>query len=228
MVTHQRLVRSETTDGFATGTAGVRGAPSLKRALDVVGASLGLVVAAPLLGLCAIAIKCTSRGPVLYSQVRIGKDGAPFRILKLRTMRADAELRLADVMHLNVHARDLGDGRMYKIAGDPRVTSVGRVIRRFSLDELPQLVNVIRGDMSLVGPRPPLPAEVAAYGDDVRRRLLVKPGLTGLWQVSGRSDLPWEECVRLDLRYVENWSISMDLLILARTFLAVIRGVGAY
>jgi lipopolysaccharide/colanic/teichoic acid biosynthesis glycosyltransferase len=108
------------------------------------------------------------------------------------------------------------------------VTPVGRVLRRWSLDELPQLLNVVRGEMSLVGPRPPLPSEVAQYGDDVRRRLLVKPGLTGLWQVSGRSDLPWEECVRLDLRYVENWSVSLDLLILLRTFFAVTRGRGAY
>jgi lipopolysaccharide/colanic/teichoic acid biosynthesis glycosyltransferase len=117
---------------------------------------------------------------------------------------------------------------LFKLRRDPRVTPIGRFLRRWSLDELPQLLNVVRGDMSLVGPRPPVPGEVAGYGDDVRRRLLVKPGLTGLWQVSGRSDLPWEDYVRLDLYYVENWSVSLDLLILARTFFAVVRGRGAY
>jgi exopolysaccharide biosynthesis polyprenyl glycosylphosphotransferase len=166
----------------------------------------------------ALIVKLTSPGPAVFRQPRVGRNGQLFTIWKFRTMRIDAQ---------RPDGND-ADGLLFKLRADPRVTAIGRVLRRWSLDELPQLVNVIRGDMSLVGPRPPLPAEVAAYGDDVRRRLLVKPGLTGLWQVSGRSDLPWEECVRLDLRYVENWSISMDLLILARTFLAVIRGVGAY
>jgi exopolysaccharide biosynthesis polyprenyl glycosylphosphotransferase len=174
------------------------------------------VLALPLTVIAAI-VKLTSPGPAVFRQLRVGRDGELFTIWKFRTM-VDSE---------RPDGND-ADGPLFKLRADPRVTAIGRVLRRWSLDEMPQLVNVIRGDMSLVGPRPPLPAEVAAYGDDVRRRLLVKPGLTGLWQVSGRSDLPWEECVRLDLRYVENWSISLDLLILARTTLAVIRGVGAY
>jgi len=138
-------------------------------------------------------------------------------------MYIDAEARLAELRHLNDY-----DGVLFKMRNDPRITRVGRWLRRFSLDELPQVFNVIRGQMSLVGPRPPLPEEVAAYPDDARRRLVVKPGMTGLWQVSGRSDLPWEEAVRLDLRYVENWSIPMDLAILLRTLTAVSRGSGAY
>ena len=200
-----------------------RGRP-LKRALDIVGAFLGLVVAAPLLALIAIGIKCTSRGPVLYSQVRIGKGGAPFRIYKLRTMSANAELRLADVMHLNVHARDLGDGRMYKIGDDPRVTKVGRFLRRFSLDELPQLVNVIKGEMSLVGPRPLTPMEDRHVVGWARTRSSVAPGITGLWQVLGRNHIPFEEMMRLDYGYVTGWSFAADLKLLARTIPAVMQG----
>ena len=142
---------------------------------------------------------------------------------KFRTMYLDAQARLAEIRHLNQY-----DHVLFKMRDDPRVTRVGRVLRRFSLDELPQLVNVLRGQMSLVGPRPPLPEEVAVYPADVRRRLAVRPGLTGLWQVSGRSDLPWEEAVKLDLRYVENWSFSLDLMILLRTLSAVCRASGAY
>jgi lipopolysaccharide/colanic/teichoic acid biosynthesis glycosyltransferase len=138
-------------------------------------------------------------------------------------MHTDAEARLAELRHLNEV-----DGVLFKLRDDPRVTRVGRMLRKFSLDELPQLLNVLTGSMSLVGPRPPLPVEVAAYADDMRRRLAVRPGMTGLWQVSGRSDLPWEEAVRLDLRYVENWSLSLDLVILLRTMSAVARGAGAY
>jgi lipopolysaccharide/colanic/teichoic acid biosynthesis glycosyltransferase len=138
-------------------------------------------------------------------------------------MCADAEQRLVTLQDRNEH-----DGVLFKIREDPRVTRVGRFIRKYSLDELPQLINVVRGEMSLVGPRPPLPSEVAQYADAVRRRLLVKPGITGLWQVSGRSDLSWEESVRLDLRYVENWSFTVDLMILWKTVFAVIRGAGAY
>ncbi|HEY9474959.1 MAG TPA: sugar transferase, partial [Mycobacteriales bacterium] len=141
-----------------------------------------------------------------------------------RTMVADAERRLHEVAHLNRHP----DGPLFKVMGDPRVTPLGMFLRRYSLDELPQLLHVLTGRMSLVGPRPPLPDEVAAYTDEVRRRLLVKPGLTGLWQISGRSDLTWDESVRLDLRYVENWSFALDLLILKKTLSAVIRGTGAY
>jgi lipopolysaccharide/colanic/teichoic acid biosynthesis glycosyltransferase len=168
----------------------------------------------------AVLVRVTSPGPALFRQERIGRDGHAFTIWKFRTMYAGSDSRLP--------ASNDADGVLFKLRRDPRVTPIGRILRRYSLDELPQLLNVLHGDMSLVGPRPPLPSEVEQYGDDVRRRLLVKPGLTGLWQVSGRSDLPWEECVRLDLRYVENWSISFDLLILARTLLAVVRGVGAY
>jgi lipopolysaccharide/colanic/teichoic acid biosynthesis glycosyltransferase len=144
-------------------------------------------------------------------------------IFKFRTMYLDAEACLAELRHLNEH-----DGVLFKIRNDPRVTRVGLWLRRLSLDELPQLFNVVRGQMSLVGPRPPLPEEVAVYPDDVRRRLAVKPGMTGLWQVSGRSDLPWEEAVRLDLRYVENWSLSLDMVIMVRTLTAVLRTSGAY
>ena len=195
----------------------------VKELFDRFGALTLLLLFAPVLLCVALWVRCTSRGPVLFRQVRVGRDGREFRIFKFRSMYVDAEARLAELKHLNEH-----DGVLFKIRDDPRVTPVGRWLRRLSLDELPQLLNVISGQMSLVGPRPPLPAEVAAYADDVRRRLAVKPGMTGLWQVSGRSDLPWEEAVRLDLRYVENWSMSLDLVILLRTMTAVVRSSGAY
>ncbi|MEU8815687.1 exopolysaccharide biosynthesis polyprenyl glycosylphosphotransferase [Actinoplanes sp. NPDC048796] len=199
------------------------GSRLVKEAVDRLGALALLVLFGPLLLGVALCVRVTSRGPVLFRQVRVGRDGSHFRIYKFRSMYVDAEARLAELKHLNEH-----DGVLFKIRDDPRVTPVGRYLRRFSLDELPQLLNVVLGQMSLVGPRPPLPAEVAAYADDVRRRLAVKPGMTGLWQVSGRSDLPWEEAVRLDLRYVENWSLSLDLVILLRTMTAVVRSSGAY
>lgn len=195
----------------------------VKELVDRLGAVLLLALFGPVLLAVALLVRITSRGPVLFRQVRVGRDGRAFRIFKFRSMYVDAETRLADLRHLNEH-----DGVLFKIRDDPRVTPVGRWLRRFSLDELPQLLNVLAGQMSLVGPRPPLPAEVAAYAADVRRRLAVKPGMTGLWQVSGRSDLPWEEAVRLDLRYVENWSLSLDLVILLRTMTAVLRSSGAY
>ncbi|MGK5679302.1 exopolysaccharide biosynthesis polyprenyl glycosylphosphotransferase [Actinoplanes sp. URMC 104] len=199
------------------------GSRLVKEAFDRLGALALLLVFGPLLLAVALCVRCTSRGPVLFRQVRVGRDGRQFRIFKFRSMYVDAEARLAELRHLNEH-----DGVLFKIRDDPRVTPVGRYLRRFSLDELPQLLNVLLGQMSLVGPRPPLPSEVAAYADDVRRRLAVKPGMTGLWQVSGRSDLPWEEAVRLDLRYVENWTFSLDLVILLRTMTAVVRSSGAY
>ncbi|GGQ41486.1 sugar transferase [Couchioplanes azureus] len=199
------------------------GARIVKDLFDRLGALFLLVLFGPLLLTVALCVRLTSRGPVLFRQVRVGRDGSPFRIFKFRSMYVDAEARLAELRHLNEH-----DGVLFKIRDDPRVTPVGRWLRRLSLDELPQLLNVLSGQMSLVGPRPPLPSEVAAYADDVRRRLAVKPGMTGLWQVSGRSDLPWEEAVRLDLRYVENWSLSLDLVILLRTMTAVVRSSGAY
>ncbi len=199
------------------------GSRVVKELMDRIGAALLLVMFAPLLLVTAMALRIDSAGPALFKQVRVGRDGREFVIYKFRTMYVDAEARLAELKHLNEH-----DGVLFKIRDDPRVTAMGRWMRRYSLDELPQLINVLLGQMSLVGPRPPLPHEVAAYADDVRRRLAVKPGMTGLWQVSGRSDLPWEEAVRLDLRYVENWSMSMDLLILLRTLTAVARSSGAY
>jgi exopolysaccharide biosynthesis polyprenyl glycosylphosphotransferase len=195
----------------------------VKEVVDRLGSLLLLGLFGPVLLGVALLVRVTSRGPVLFRQVRVGRDGREFRIFKFRSMYVDAEARLAELRHLNEH-----DGVLFKIRDDPRVTPVGRWLRRFSLDELPQLLNVLAGRMSLVGPRPPLPVEVAAYAADVRRRLAVKPGMTGLWQVSGRSDLSWEEAVRLDLRYVENWSLSLDLVILLRTMTAVVRSSGAY
>jgi exopolysaccharide biosynthesis polyprenyl glycosylphosphotransferase len=197
----------------------------VKEVFDRVVALTVLMVTLPLIVAVAVAIKCTrgGHGPLIFQQIRIGRDGQPFVIYKFRTMFPDAEARLRDLQHLNEN-----DGILFKMRFDPRVTPVGRWLRRFSIDEIPQLLNVLKGDMSLVGPRPPLPREVAEYAFDVRRRLVVKPGLTGLWQVSGRSDLSWEEAIRLDLRYVENWSLPMDLLILARTVIAVFRSSGAY
>ncbi|WP_100446623.1 sugar transferase [Glycomyces xiaoerkulensis] len=194
-----------------------------KNTVDRLGAAALLLALSPLLLGAVLMIRCTSPGPALFRQERIGKDGQPFTIWKFRTMYVDAERRREQLRHLNE-----SDGVLFKMKDDPRVTPVGKYLRRFSIDELPQLVNVLRGDMSLVGPRPPLATEVAAYETDMRRRLVVKPGMTGLWQVSGRSDLPWEEAVRLDLRYVEHWTLSLDFVIMLRTVTAVLRPRGAY
>jgi lipopolysaccharide/colanic/teichoic acid biosynthesis glycosyltransferase len=193
------------------------------RALDVLGSFALLTLMLPSLLVLSLAVAATSRGGVFYRQIRVGHHGQLFTILKFRTMHAEGHARRPELQSL-----DDGNGMLFKIRSDPRVTAVGKVLRRFSLDELPQLLNVLRGEMSLVGPRPPLPGEVARYGSDVHRRLLVRPGLTGLWQINGRSDLSWDESIRLDLRYVENWSLSMDLLILWRTLAAVVTGQGAY
>ncbi|MGY1636661.1 sugar transferase [Geodermatophilus sp. SYSU D00742] len=195
----------------------------VKGGLDRVAAGLAVVLLAPVLLAIAAAVTLTSPGPVLYRQERVGVNGQAFTMLKFRSMVVDAD-RQVDALE----AQNMSDGLLFKMRSDPRVTPVGRLLRRLSLDELPQLFNVMGGSMSLVGPRPPLPGEVARYDTSVHRRLLVKPGLTGLWQVSGRSDLPWEEAVRLDLRYVENWSLAMDLLILAKTVRAVLSRSGAY
>ncbi|MEV1289920.1 sugar transferase [Micromonospora sp. NPDC049679] len=184
---------------------------------------VALTLALPVLGIIALAIKIDSRGPVLFRQIRVGQGGQPFHVYKFRTMVVNADELLAKLA-----AQNETDGLMFKMRDDPRVTRVGRFLRKWSLDELPQLANVLFGDMSLVGPRPPLPSEVARYDGDVARRLLVKPGMTGLWQVSGRSDLSWEDGIRLDLYYVENWSLAADLTILWKTFGAVILSRGAY
>ncbi|WP_084369802.1 sugar transferase [Microbispora sp. ATCC PTA-5024] len=195
----------------------------VKSAFDRVVAAVALtVLVVPLLTI-AVVIRATSSGPALFRQVRVGRHGREFKVLKFRTMVVDAE-RLKPVLLDGNES----DGVLFKIRNDPRITRVGGVLRRYSIDELPQLINVLRGEMSLVGPRPPLPSEVEQYGVDVRRRLVVKPGMTGLWQVSGRSDLSWDESVRLDLRYVENWSLMLDLQVLWKTWSAVTRGDGAY
>jgi exopolysaccharide biosynthesis polyprenyl glycosylphosphotransferase len=196
----------------------------LKELVERAIAALILCATMPLMLGIAIAVKLSSPGPVLFSQTRVSRHGREFRIFKFRSMRVDAETLLETLREQN----EAAEGLLFKIRRDPRVTRVGRLLRRYSLDELPQLVNVIRGDMALVGPRPPLPVEVDDYSDGVRRRLLVKPGMTGLWQVSGRSDLSWDESVRLDLYYVENWSLALDAQILVRTLRAVVRGAGAY
>ncbi len=198
---------------------------AFKAAFDRVGALTLLILASPALVAIAALVRFApgSPGPAIFRQERIGKDGQPFTLYKFRTMRLNAEDRLAELRALNDH-----DGGLFKIRKDPRITPHGRWLRRLSIDEIPQLVNVLKGDMSLVGPRPPLAEEVAGYPADMRRRLVVKPGLTGLWQVSGRSDLSWEESIRLDIAYVENWSLAMDVAILARTLRAVIGSAGAY
>lgn len=186
-------------------------------------AALMLMLTLPLLLGLMLAIRLNSPGQAIFRQTRVGLDGRTFSLLKLRTMSRDAPEAVTDLAD-----RDEGAGPLFKLREDPRITRLGRVLRKYSLDELPQLVNVLRGDMSLIGPRPPLPCEVAAYDDLVMRRLRVKPGLTGAWQVAGRSDLSWEESVRLDLDYVDNWSVWTDVSILARTPLAVLGHRGAY
>ncbi|MFD1321946.1 sugar transferase [Micromonospora sonneratiae] len=201
-----------------------RGARKLVKGFVDRALALGvLTLALPLLALIALAIKIDSRGPVIFRQTRVGMGGNEFGVYKFRTMVVNADALLKELS-----TRNETDGLMFKMRADPRVTRVGRFLRKWSLDELPQLANVLFGHMSLVGPRPPLPTEVAHYDGDVARRLLVKPGMTGLWQVSGRSDLSWEDGIRLDLYYVENWSLAADLTILWKTFGAVINSRGAY
>jgi exopolysaccharide biosynthesis polyprenyl glycosylphosphotransferase len=195
----------------------------LKDLFDRCAAGMALVLLSPLMLMLAFAIKLSDGGPALFTQTRVGKDGSPFKIYKFRTMVVDAEKRLVELREKNEF-----DGVLFKIRHDPRVTAIGMRLRKWSLDELPQLFNVLLGEMSLVGPRPALPDEAAVYADHVRRRLVVKPGLTGMWQVSGRSDLTWDESVRLDLRYVENWSLALDLQILWKTFAVLLHGSGAY
>jgi exopolysaccharide biosynthesis polyprenyl glycosylphosphotransferase len=196
---------------------------AMKEAFDRTVAALALAILSPVLALIAVAVRFSSPGPVVFRQVRVGRDGKTFTVYKFRTMVVDAEKHLEALWELSE-----GNGVLFKLKDDPRVTGVGRLLRRLSLDELPQLWNVLVGNMSLVGPRPALPTEAERYGRSTARRLLVKPGITGLWQVSGRSDLSWEDSVRLDLYYVENWSFAGDIQILWKTVSAVVRAHGAY
>lgn len=200
------------------------GRHALKRAVDMVFSTLVMIpITLFVMPVIAILIKLDDGGPVFFRQTRIGRDGQEFGILKFRTMRTDAEQQLAKLQELNE-----GSGVLFKMKNDPRITRVGAVLRKYSLDELPQFWNVLVGDMSVVGPRPPLPREVGEYDGKVFRRLFIKPGITGLWQVSGRSDLSWEESVRLDLGYVENWSVMSDLQIMWRTAKVMVQPSGAY
>jgi exopolysaccharide biosynthesis polyprenyl glycosylphosphotransferase len=194
---------------------------AIKEIFDRCAAALGLLLALPLFGLFAVLIKFTSPGPVIFRQQRVGRDGNVFTVYKFRTMVCDAEERLDDLLQQNE-----SDGALFKLRQDPRVTRVGAILRRYSIDELPQLWNVLKGEMSLVGPRPPLAGEVALYEEWQHDRLEVRPGITGLWQVSGRSELSFEDYVRLDLFYVENWSLAMDLFIVLRTVPTVLRHSG--
>jgi exopolysaccharide biosynthesis polyprenyl glycosylphosphotransferase len=194
-----------------------------KRGLDLVLSGIGLLLAAPVLAACALAIKLSDKGPVFFRQQRVGQDGKPFTILKLRTMVVDAEERLSDLMEKNQR-----EGVLFKLSDDPRVTKIGRILRSTSLDELPQLINVARGDMSLVGPRPALPIEVAQFDEELLARQRVRPGITGLWQVEARDSASFQAYQRLDLFYVENWSVSLDLAILLSTVQTVAsRGIRA-
>lgn len=197
---------------------------AVKGLADRVVALLAITLLAPLMFAIALLVRLTTPGPALFRQTRVGLDGRAFTFLKFRTMHVGAESRRAELTRHNIN----DDGLLFKVRDDPRITRVGAALRRWSLDELPQLLNIVAGDMSLVGPRPPLPEEVARYPADVRRRLAVKPGLTGLWQISGRSDLSWEDAVRLDLQYVDNWSLALDAAVLCRTIPAVLHRTGAY
>jgi exopolysaccharide biosynthesis polyprenyl glycosylphosphotransferase len=195
----------------------------LKRAIDIVGSFVCLVLLLPLLLATALTVALTSRGPVLYVQERIGLGGRTFKMLKFRSMYANADEDRHELIHLNEC-----EGPVFKLRDDPRITTVGRAIRKLSIDELPQLLNVLRGDMSLVGPRPPLPEEVVSYGPRERARLLVTPGITCIWQVKGRSDLDFDTWVDLDLEYIRTWSPWLDVKLLALTVPAVLSGRGAY
>lgn len=215
------------TGGFLHPKEGLLGARGLgltaKRVFDVIGATILLLLGAPLLLTIAALVRLTSKGPALYVQERIGRDGQPFNFYKFRSMHTQAhDVRVA------LEADNEATGPVFKIKHDPRITPVGRILRKLSLDELPQLVNVLTGSMSLVGPRPPLREEVAAYSTYERQRLMVTPGLTCIWQVSGRSDIGFDEWVAMDLAYIRQWSLWLDLQILVRTLPAVVTGRGAY
>lgn len=217
-----------------TPMAGARSAPGeiaalprkyriAKRTMDVVLCSLGLLLLLPFFAAVAVAIRLDSRGPIFFRQVRVGLGHKPFYCLKFRSMTADAEKRRDEIAHLNEV-----DGPVFKIRNDPRVTRVGAWIRKISIDELPQLVNVLKGEMTLVGPRPPIPAEVEKYEDWMHRRLSVTPGITCVWQISGRSNISFEQWMRMDLDYIDSCSILKDISILLRTIPAVLFGRGAY
>jgi exopolysaccharide biosynthesis polyprenyl glycosylphosphotransferase len=193
-----------------------------KRMFDIVLSVIALVITAPITLLATLAIKKSSPGPVIFAQERVGRDGEVFRVFKFRTMVQDAEARRHEL-----EDRNEADGPMFKMAKDPRITKIGGLLRRLSIDEIPQFVNVLRGDMSVVGPRPALPAEVERWTDDVHDRLRVLPGITGMWQVSGRSDTTFDEYKRLDLYYVDNWSLAHDARIVCKTFAAVLASRGA-
>lgn len=205
------------------GAAVSRGYLAAKRGLDLLLCIPGLILLSPFLLLIAAAIRLESRGPILFRQLRVGKDHQPFYCLKFRSMSQDAEKRKDEIAHLNEV-----DGPVFKIKHDPRVTRVGRFLRKLSLDELPQLWNVVRGEMTLVGPRPPLPREVEQYEEWMLRRLEVTPGITCIWQISGRSDTNFEQWMRMDLEYVESRTLGKDISILLRTVPAVLFGRGAY
>ena len=207
------------------GLAAARGwQRACKRAVDILGSTTGLILLSPLLFTAAVAVKISSPGPVFYASERVGRGGRPFRMMKFRSMVHGAHGARGHHGHLNIH----DSGPVFKIRDDPRVTGVGRLLRRWSIDELPQLWNVLRGDMSVVGPRPPLPEEFLHYGPREQRRLEVKPGVTCIWQVSGRSDVDFETWVDMDIAYIETWSLRLDARLLARTVAAVLSGRGAY
>jgi exopolysaccharide biosynthesis polyprenyl glycosylphosphotransferase len=204
-----------------------RSSLALKRALDLALATTGLILLSPVLLAFALVIRLESPGGALFRQRRVGRDGRPFELIKFRSMYVDADGRKTEVARLNFHGGGNGNG-MFKIREDPRITRVGRILRRFSLDELPQLINIVRGEMSLVGPRPLIENEDRQVEGRYRRRLLLTPGLTGSWQANGRSEIPFEDMVSLDYLYVSNWSIWGDMKLILRTFSAVLRGRGAY
>ena len=227
-VPSQTHVEIASIQGFDTPLLGIRKTPTdefklaVKRFIDLGAVSLIMVLALPLMMLVALAVKLTSPGPVLFRQTRSGRHGRRFTMLKFRSMVVDAEAKKDELLHMNEMS-----GPVFKIRKDPRVTKVGAFIRKTSLDELPQLFNILIGDMSLVGPRPPLPSEVAEYKPWQRRRLSVKPGLTGLWQVSGRNNIDFEEWMKMDLRYIDDWSIWLDIKIIFKTLPAVLFKIGA-
>jgi lipopolysaccharide/colanic/teichoic acid biosynthesis glycosyltransferase len=217
------VVSTPSVSTAPSATVGRSAGSRLKRLVDILGAAVGLLLLAPVLVAIGLLIRLDGSGPALYRQVRVGLGGRRFSIVKFRTMYCDAEERLAELKRHNEMS-----GPLFKLAADPRITPLGRVLRKFSLDEFPQLWNVLRGHMSLVGPRPALPREVSSYCDKAARRLEAVPGMTGAWQVGGRSTLEWQAGLDLDIHYVDNWSLRYDFVILLKTIRAVVRPVGAY